>query len=98
MYENTIFMIKGTDRYVLKLAEYTNGILTSCGFYNKDELKEIHNELVPVEFSVEAAAELPVSWPELDFCGVTLLDIDFVNNQFITDKGVTDKVCLYMFS
>lgn len=93
-----IYQIKGTENYVLKLAEYTNGVLTSCGFFKLEELEQVTGTIVPVDFNIEAAAELPLNWPELDFCGTKLLDIDFINKKFVTDKGVTDKVCLYMFS
>jgi len=94
-----VFRVKEHDIYVEKLAEYTNGILTTCGLYKQDELEPMESGMVlPITFDIEGASELPVNWFELDFCGAKLLDIDFIDKHFVTDKGIQDTVCLYMFS
>lgn len=94
-----VFKVKEYGICVEKLAEYTNGILTTCGFYKQDELEPVKSGTVlPITYNIEGASELPVNWFELDFCGVKLLDIDFINKHFVTDKGIQDTVCLYMFS
>lgn len=93
------YKVKNFDIFVEQLAEYTNGVLTTCGFYTKDELELVESDTVlPITFDIEGASELPVNWFELDFCGVKLLDIDFINKHFVTDKGIQNTVCLYMFS
>lgn len=78
-----VYKIKGEERYVIHIAEYQNGIETTCGFYSIDELEPAHNA-ISITYDSKHATELPLSWPYIMF-----LD-DNNKRQFIKDIRFKD--------
>lgn len=92
-----VFNIIGTDTYVVKFAEYSNGILTTAGLHRKEKLKQVPNNYIwPITFDIDGATELPIYWSQIEYIGIgKLLDIDFINRRFISEKGPVDTVTFY---
>ena len=57
----TIYKVKDQDRFVMHLADYKNGILTTGGLYQASELEQAQN-VISVTYNAEACTELPVGW------------------------------------
>lgn len=62
----TFYKVKGEERYVTHIATYQNGIETTGGFYNKNELEQIHNA-ISITYDSKHATELPLAWPRMQF-------------------------------
>lgn len=60
------YKVKGEQRYVIKLNEFTNGVETTGGLYREEELKEV-DDVISITYDSEHATELPVQWKNMFF-------------------------------
>ena len=74
-----IYKVKDQSRFVKHLATYENGILTTGGLYQVEELEEMSGIVIGITYNAAACTELPVDWPRIRF-----LD-DNNNRQFIKE-------------
>lgn len=64
--QSLVKKVKGQVRFVRVLEEYTNGLLTTGGFYQTDDLEDTdQNLIVSVTYDSNACTELPINWPDL---------------------------------
>jgi len=58
----TIYRIKDTPCFCIHIAEYTNGIETTAGFYSKEQLVKADGPISGITYTAEYCTELPVDW------------------------------------
>ena len=87
---------KVNDMFVKHIAEYTNGVLTTCGFYDKHELEEINKNVFGITYNSLACTELPITWPDIYWVDDRqechkIIKIDFsrinIGKAYIMDDG-----------
>lgn len=60
-----VFQVNNTTKFGKLLEEYSNGYLLTCGFYPKEELTEVQDEVISITYDSNACTELPINWPDL---------------------------------
>lgn len=60
------YKVKGEEKYVIKLNEFSNGIETTGGIYSEDKLEEVYGAL-SITYDSDHAIELPVYWRSMLF-------------------------------
>lgn len=58
----TIYQVKDQPRFVIKIAEYTNGVDTTGGFYTFEQVSDVTEYVVGITYDAEHCTELPVDW------------------------------------
>lgn len=92
MMTEKVYKVKDQDRFVRHIAEYTNGIETTGGFYSIDELEPADNA-ISITYDSVHCTELPVGWPRIWFLDdknkrQRIKDIDYENDiAFIMEDG-----------
>ena len=62
-----VYKVKSQDRFVKHLATYKNGILTTGGLYNTEELEEMSGIVIGITYNAAACTELPTDWHSIKF-------------------------------
>ena len=60
-----VYKLKGIIKFVLHIAEYSNGIETTGGLFKPEELEEYAENIFGITYDSDHATELPVDWPDL---------------------------------
>ena len=65
--QSLVKKVKDQVRFVRVLEEYTNGLLTTGGLYQADDLEDTNqNLIVSITYDSDAATELPINWPDIE--------------------------------
>ena len=64
---NSILKVKDQVIFVIKYNEWANGIETSAGLYQADELEDAQSYLIfGITYDSDHATELPANWPDIE--------------------------------
>lgn len=63
---SNILKVKGQIKFVIKYNEWANGIETSAGLYQAEDLEDIKGPFVfGITYDSVHATELPTDWPDI---------------------------------
>lgn len=67
---NNILKVKDQIKFVIKYNEWANGIETSAGLYQAEELEELEEtqgwSVFGITYDSTHATELPADWPDIE--------------------------------
>lgn len=64
---DSIYRVVDKNIFVKSISEYTNGISTTAGFFERDELEKCSFEPYGITYDSFNACELPFEWPNMYF-------------------------------